>query len=58
MPRTVKEYRRRAADAERQAKVARSPEERAAFNEIAALWRRMADERSQRLASPDSCQSK
>jgi hypothetical protein len=46
VPQTTEEYRRRAEEAAHQARTARNPEERAAFEEIAELWLRLADERA------------
>lgn len=48
MPQTTADYRQRADEAMRQARKARNPEERAAFEEIAALWLRLAEERATR----------
>ena len=48
MPETAEEYRKRAEEARRQAGNARNPEERAAFNEIAELWLRLAADRAAR----------
>lgn len=49
MPETMAEYLKRAEEAKRQAAKARSPEERAAYEEIANLWARLARERSARI---------
>jgi ferric-dicitrate binding protein FerR (iron transport regulator) len=40
----MQEYRKRAEEAERLSGSARNPEEKAAFEEVARLWRRMAKE--------------
>ena len=48
MPETTAEYIKRAEEAKRQAQKARNPEERAAFEEIAKLWVRLAGERAAR----------
>jgi hypothetical protein len=45
LPETTDDYLRRAQEAARQARTARNPEERAAYDEIAALWLRLAGER-------------
>jgi hypothetical protein len=49
MPETLAEYLKRAEAAKRQAQKARNPEERAAFEEIANLWVRLAQERGARI---------
>lgn len=45
-------YVQRAQDAEALAKSARTPEERRAFRDIAAIWRRLAEQQAEPAAEP------
>jgi uncharacterized protein with von Willebrand factor type A (vWA) domain len=50
VPETIAEYIKRAEEAKRQARKARDAEERAAYEEIAKLWARLAQTRSARIS--------